>query len=153
DVDPATLHRIAQLTEEIHVAGGATLISEGEPGDCFYVVVSGRLQIFSVSQGAPRIVAEIGQHETVGEMAMLTGGARSATVRAVRDCRLIRFSRAAFDRLLTEHPRAMMHLARMLVVRFQQSVSAPRHGSAPATIAIAGAGSHAPVRQLAVDLA
>ena len=93
DVDPATLHRIAQLTEEIHVAGGATLISEGEPGDCFYVVVSGRLQIFSVSQGAPRIVAEIGQHETVGEMAMLTGGARSATVRAVRDCRLIRFSR------------------------------------------------------------
>jgi len=153
DVDPATLHRIAELTDEVQVAGGATLMNEGDPGDCFYLVVSGRLQIFSASQGAPRVVAELGQHETVGEMAMLTGGPRSATVRAVRDSRLIRFSRAAFDRLLTEHPRAMMHLARMLVVRFQNSVSAPRTESAPATITVVGAGSDAPVRQLAADLA
>jgi NTE family protein len=152
DVDTAALHRIAQLTDEVHITGGATLMNEGEPGDCFYLVVSGRLQIFSVSQGAPRVVAELGQHETVGEMAMLTGGPRSATVRAVRDSRLIRFSRAAFDRLVTEHPRAMMHLARMLVVRFQRTVSTPRIGSAPATITVAGAGSDAPVRQVAADL-
>ena len=127
-------------------------MTEGDPGDCFYVVVSGRLQIFSISQGAPRVVAEIGQGETVGEMAMITGAPRSATVRAVRDSRLIRFSRPAFDRLLTEHPRAMMHLARMIVVRFQNSVSTSRSGSAPATITLIGAGSDAPVRQLALDL-
>jgi NTE family protein len=126
-------------------------MTEGDPGDCFYVVVSGRLQIFSISQGAPRVVAEIGQGETVGEMAMITGAPRSATVRAVRDSRLIRFSRPAFDRLLTEHPRAMMHLARMIVVRFQNSVSTSRNGSAPATITLIGAGSDAPVRQLALD--
>ncbi len=127
-------------------------MTEGDPGDCFYVVVSGRLQIFSISQGAPRVVAEIGQGETVGEMAMITGAPRSATVRAVRDSRLIRFSRPAFDRLLTEHPRAMMHLARMIVVRFQNSVRTSRSGSAPATITLIGAGSDAPVRQLALDL-
>jgi predicted acylesterase/phospholipase RssA len=152
DVEPTALRRIAQLTDEVHIAGGATLMNEGEPGESLYLVVSGRLQIFSVSQGPPGVVAEIGQHETVGEMAMLTGGPRSATVRAVRDSRLIRFSRAAFDRLVTEHPRAMMHVARMLVERFRHAVSMPRSGSAPATLAIAGAGPGAPVRQLAADL-
>lgn len=153
DVDRAALQRIAELTDEVYLAGGATLMNEGEPGDCLYLVVSGRLQIFSASRGAPRVVGEIGQYETVGEMAMLTGGARSATVRAVRDSYLIRFSRAAFDRLVTEHPRAMMHLARTLVVRFEYAVSTPVRGSAPATIAVAGAGSDAPVRPLAADLA
>jgi NTE family protein/lysophospholipid hydrolase len=151
DVDPAALHRIAELTDEVHIAGGATLMTEGEPGECFYLVISGRLQIFSAARGVPR-VAEIGQHETVGEMAMLTGSPRSATVRAVRDSRLIRFSRAAFDRLVTEHPGAMMHLARTLVLRFQHAVSSPSIGSAPATIAFVGAGSGAPLRQIVADM-
>ncbi len=151
DVDPAALHRIAELTDEVHIAGGATLMTEGEPGECFYLVISGRLQIFSASRGVPR-VAEIGQHETVGEMAMLTGSPRSATVRAVRDSRLIQFSRAAFDRLVTEHPGAMMHLARTLVLRFQHAVSSPSLGSAPATITFVGAGAGAPVRQIVADM-
>lgn len=124
---------------------------EGEAGDCLYVVASGRLGVVvNGANGAEVAVAELGRGETVGEMALLTGAPRSATVRAVRDSILLRFSKSSFDRLLERQPRTTMQLARLIVTRLEQSIHGRRDApAAPATIAIAPAGMAAPVSLVA----
>src|SRR4051812_47598980 len=92
ELDPSALHELSLETSPVHLGGGETLLREGEAGDALYVVVSGRL---SVIVGATPI-AEVGRGETVGEMALLTGAPRSATVLAVRDTVLLRLSKDSF---------------------------------------------------------
>src|SRR5689334_5057338 len=111
ELEPSALRELSLETNPVHLGGGETLMREGDAGDALYVVVSGRL---SVVVGTTRI-AEIGRGETVGEMALLTGGPRSATVRALRDTVLLRLSKASFDALIERHPKATMALARLIV--------------------------------------
>src|SRR6476620_7337713 len=75
------LREIARETTAVRLGGGETLMREGDAGDAMFVVVSGRLSVV-VDENS---IAEIGRGETVGEMALLTGAPRSATVRGLRD--------------------------------------------------------------------
>ncbi|MFM8231697.1 MAG: cyclic nucleotide-binding domain-containing protein, partial [Chthoniobacterales bacterium] len=56
------------------LSAGETLFREGDEADSMYVVVSGRLRATRQEDGQTRIVGEITRGETVGEMALLTGG-------------------------------------------------------------------------------
>jgi predicted acylesterase/phospholipase RssA/CRP-like cAMP-binding protein len=154
-LDSEALEKLAAQVERVHVVGGATLMSEGEPGDCLYVVASGRLAVLvKGADGAEVSVAEIARGETVGEMALLSGSPRSATVRALRDSLLLRFSKASFDLMLEHHPRTTMQLARLIVLRLEQSIHMQRDATAaPATIAVAPSGGNAPVTLVARLLA
>ena len=116
---------------------GDVLFREGDAGDALYVVVTGRLRVLvSGTSGEDIALAEVGRGEVVGEMALLTGDPRSATVVAVRDSRLVRLSRAAFERIVQQCPAAMLLVTRRLVRRLQQANRGPR-GLAPlATIAL-----------------
>jgi CRP-like cAMP-binding protein len=126
-LDTEALDELAAQVERVQVVGGETLIREGDPGDCLYVVAGGRLAVVVNSpNGTEHTVAEIGRGETVGEMALLSGSPRSATVRAIRDSLLLKFSKASFDRMLERHPRTTMELARLIVLRLEQSI----HGRA-----------------------
>ena len=150
-LDAAALEDLATEVETVPVIGGQTLMREGEPGDCLYVVASGRLAV-SVrgTDGVDHTIAEIARGETVGEMALLSGSPRSATVRALRDSILLRFSKASFDLLLERHPRTSMQLARLIVLRLERSSHARRDApSAPATITVAPAGRNAPTSLVA----
>src|SRR5215831_1279287 len=89
--DPAALAEIEADAEWVSLAGGETLFRRGDPGDAAYIVISGRLRV--VDDSAPdRTLSEIGAGETLGEMALLSGERRSATVFAVRDSLLARLS-------------------------------------------------------------
>ena len=89
----------------VFLAGGETLFRAGDVGDSMYVVVAGRLRIFTEgNNGMDVAIREIGRGESVGELAILTGNARSATVRAVRDTELARLSRTAYEDVLKRHP-------------------------------------------------
>ena len=58
--------------------------------------------------------------ETVGEMALLSGEPRSATVVALRDTELARLSKTAFTKLIDEHPKALRFVTDLLVRRLRQ---------------------------------
>src|SRR5580693_8530818 len=60
--------------------------------------------------------------EWVGEMGLLSGRARGAHVRAVRDTALARLPRAAFERLAMEHPEVLLRVSQMLVTRLESQV-------------------------------
>src|SRR5215218_5274284 len=76
--------------------GGDWLFRQNDPADCMYLLTRGRLQVWMNSadarEGSPRLVAEVGPGETVGEIGMLTGGTRSAGIRAVRNSLLLKMT-------------------------------------------------------------
>lgn len=151
ELDADALNDIAREIALVRIAGGDTLIREGEAGDAMYVVVSGRLGVVvSPSPHEEQTVAEIGRGETVGEMALITGAPRSATVRALRDSVLMRLAKTSFDALVERHPKATMALARVIVKRLEHSMHARfAPPTAPATFAIAPAGIDAPLAAVA----
>ena len=81
-----SLARIVAALEPRSFQPGSTIVKQGEPGDSFYIVRSGSVQVMLEREGTPAItVAELGPREGFGEMALLTDQPRSASVVAVTD--------------------------------------------------------------------
>jgi NTE family protein len=130
------LEELARTMEWTVLDRGEALMRIGDPGDDLYVVAGGRLNVaVSGPDGTETIVREIGRGSTVGEVALLTGSRRTATVRAVRDTLVGRLSRASFERLMEEDPRGALQLTRV-VAGWLLPGSPPRRNSAPATVAL-----------------
>ncbi len=136
DLDGATFASVEQELEWVTLDAGEVLMTEGETGDCLYVVLSGRLRAFAQrEQGVEDAVGEISPGESVGEMAIIADERRSATVRAIRPSLLVRLKRRGFERLEASHPEIMKHMARLLVGRLRQVNVKERHNR-PLTIGI-----------------
>jgi NTE family protein len=114
---------LAAELEPVVCRGGDWLFRQGDPGNELYLLVRGRLQVWidAPEPGAagPRCVAEVGPGETVGEIGLLSGGARSAGIRATRDSLLLRMDAAAFDRLSQRRPELTRQLAGSIATRLR----------------------------------
>ncbi|HEY2921255.1 MAG TPA: SLC13 family permease [Candidatus Binatia bacterium] len=90
--------------EEISYAAGATIFSQGDQGDAFYLIQSGTVQVVVESRaGNSEIVAILGSQDWFGEMALLSGEPRSATIHTVKDTTLWRLRREDWDELIEKH--------------------------------------------------
>ena len=118
-LDPDELALIAPLFVEESYRRGDTVCRQGEEGDSFYVVASGELEVWS-GAGGDRFVGNIGPGEPFGEMSLLLGGARTATVTVSKPARLLALSRDAFDRHLRGNLKILEHLSRLLARRLVQ---------------------------------
>ena len=79
-------------------------------------MVAGRLGVVTEDgEGHEAIICHISPGETVGEMALLSGAPRSATVVALRDSELVRLKRESFEKLADQHPGLMRFVTRLLV--------------------------------------
>jgi CRP-like cAMP-binding protein len=86
------LERVARNLEHVDVPAGTLVIRQGDPGDRFYVVEHGRLSV----EADGRAVAELGDGDQFGEIALLRDVPRTATVTAVEPTELLALSRAEF---------------------------------------------------------
>jgi CRP-like cAMP-binding protein len=93
------------------------VIEEGEEGHTFYLVVSGEV---SVRTGKGQEVTRLKRGSYFGEMSLLTGEPRSATVVAMQDAVLLELDRPAFARLFVSHPGLARQLSAMLAQRRTQ---------------------------------
>lgn len=106
---------LSQAAVERRFGLGEEIITEGREGTSFYVVVSGRL---SVRLGTPpREIATLERGAAFGEMSLLTGEPRSATVVALEDCTLLEMGREVFARHLQAHPERLAQLASLIEER------------------------------------
>jgi NTE family protein len=122
DLDPAAIAAIASEVEWLSLPGSATLFEAGEPADAMYILLSGCLGAFAAkSSDRRRFLGRISSGESVGEMGLITGRARTAHVVALRDSELVRLSREAFDRVMRVRPDVMMRIARLTVERLESS--------------------------------
>ncbi len=144
ELEADALWEIQKQISWVHLASGEELFHQGEDADGAYIVAVGRLRVIVDERGGgERIIDEVGPGQWVGEMALLTRSARSATVYAARDTELVWLSQAVFDELIAKNPTAMLATSRLLVDRLQKQMqaraagaSAPRSGPQATTFAV-----------------
>ncbi|HEX5714692.1 MAG TPA: patatin-like phospholipase family protein [Thermoanaerobaculia bacterium] len=115
DLGEADLDQIIPYLDWMLVPGGHVVCRQGDEGDRLYLVASGRLAVVrELPSGEDVLLSHAGRFESVGEVAVLTGNPRSATVRALRDSVIARLDRAGLSLLLEEHPRIALAFTRRL---------------------------------------
>jgi len=96
DLSPSELDLLLARLVPVAAAAGEEIVRQGEPGDRFYVVRSGMVQV--LRDGRP--LATLGPGEAFGEIALLLDVPRTATVRAVEPTELLALNAADFRDLL-----------------------------------------------------
>jgi MFS transporter/cyclic nucleotide-binding protein len=101
-----TLERLAAAAGPIAVRAGTAIVTEGEAADALYVITAGAFDVTSRGEGGdePRHIRTMGPGSLFGEIGVLEGIPRTATVTAAGEGELLRISGAAFLEALTEAP-------------------------------------------------
>ncbi len=101
-------------------APGATIVGEGEVGDCAYVLLRGRCMAYQTVEGRRVVLREMEGGDVFGEVALLTEGKRTASVEAVEEVEAFVLSRAFFEEELgTSHWLSLF--VRTLAARFREN--------------------------------
>jgi predicted acylesterase/phospholipase RssA/CRP-like cAMP-binding protein len=106
------------------LAGGDWLMHQGDPGDALYLLVRGRLQAWAQDaegNDKGRFLNEIVPGDSVGELSLLTGEPRLASIQAIRDSLLISLDRESFEKLAQDHPALVLRLAANVAALLQGS--------------------------------
>lgn len=119
---PKELSQIAALTTRVDVPAGATVCEEGTAGSEFFLVMSGTAH---VSMAGKRL-AEIGPGAFFGEMALIDGGPRIATVSVATDLSLLVLNRREFRTVLRIGPSAVEELLAVIGQRLRESYAVQR---------------------------
>jgi ATP-binding cassette subfamily B protein len=87
-----------------HFLPGQDIVQEEGQGDAFYIIRSGTAEVFKKSAGT-KAISQLGEGDFFGELALLTGYPRAATVRARDEVTVFRLSKEDFDHLITVYPK------------------------------------------------
>jgi putative peptide zinc metalloprotease protein len=103
ELDGLQIQHVAARLQEEGLEPGVMFIQQGELGEAFYVIESGRVEVFVSENEEKRLVVERGPGEYVGEIALLLRVPRTASVRTLEPTRLLVLQKSDFDRLVGEH--------------------------------------------------
>lgn len=110
-LDEAERAQLAENLEVVRYAEGETIFHIGDPGDALYVISSGEVEAFCKNDTGERIVLEVSTRgDFFGELSLLDGGGRSASVVAIQDTEALRLERADLEKFLRRNPGAAMDL-------------------------------------------
>lgn len=115
------LEDVSARLRPVKYRSGEIILTEGTPGDVMYLIEWGRVEVLSRTDGRSRILAVLGEGDFFGEMALLTGNPRSATVRAVTDVDLLALHQPDFDELVLKYPTLAVTLGRVLSQRLKRA--------------------------------
>jgi hypothetical protein len=124
DLAPGDLKHVATLASERLYPSGAVRVRQGGPGEELYIVVSGSVRV--VTDG--RLVAVRGPGDSVGEMAILTGEPRSATLSADGEVRALAIDRRQFEAILRDRPEIGLAVIRTLAQRLRERADLEAYG-------------------------
>ena len=114
----------------VKLSADEVLFLSGDPGDGCYRLEEGLLKVSMDSPtGAERILAILGPGAIVGDMAMIDGRPRSASVSALRDCRLSFISRSVFETVAAKNPEIYKQLLSLLAARLRDTDQVVAAGS------------------------
>jgi predicted acylesterase/phospholipase RssA len=151
--DAEALAALAADARPCRVLAGDWVLREGDTADDLFVVLRGRVRAVSRAEGEERTLRVLGPGAAIGELALLTGAARSASVQALRDTTLLRLHRDSFVGLIERDPRFAAAVARELALQLQASGGLTAPPSRPALIAVAALSPDVPLRPVAASLA
>jgi CRP/FNR family transcriptional regulator len=130
-VPPADLAVLAEMMVTERLRAGELLFASGDPSDRIYVVAGGSLSV--ILPGEPRPVRTLGPGDLLGEYAMFSNMARTATVRADTDAVLLCLDYPRFRAFLLQFPEAALVLLKAAVQRLTALEGKHRSGVPSAT--------------------
>jgi EmrB/QacA subfamily drug resistance transporter len=145
------LEALASKLAAVRVAAGDWLFHEGDAGDAMYIVRAGRLQVVDEASGVT--IRELGRGDALGELALISGSPRSASVRALRSSDMLAIARVDFEALMREAPELSFALNRVLAQQLRESrastqVARPR----PTTVALVALSDSVALEEIAQKL-
>ncbi len=123
ELGPESLAKLGTCLKTAEFPPAEVIVREGAPGVSMYIIKSGLVEVRKKdpSTGIDFLVAQLGGGAAVGEMSLLTGKPRSATVTTVQPTMVLTLTRADFRNLLTQHPEISLGLARILAERLEDA--------------------------------
>jgi HEAT repeat protein len=129
ELAPWDLNSVAKAAEENLYSNGELIAAQGEPGGEMHVVVTGEIEVGIAHSDDRSKLARRRPGEVVGEMSVITGQPRMASLVAVGDVRTLSIDRGKFERILAERPEVSLAVMRQLCARLEQQTveTAPAH--------------------------
>jgi NTE family protein/lysophospholipid hydrolase len=143
EVRPALVAAFIGSASERVLRRGECLFRQGDEADAWYILTSGRLSVISDAGEESQKIADLLPGASVGEMALITGDRRNATVKAEREASLMRISRADFERFADDHPAFARRLMATIVRRLTGQWSGRRDAGTPILVVLRASGSPA----------
>ena len=125
------LRKVMARSRPLHYAAGEKIIEEGSAGDSFFIVDQGQVRVSKRMAGTSREIARLMEGQFFGEMALLTGERRSATIEAFTDVDLFMIDKAAFQEILAANPTIAVDISTLLSERREALTHAQDDLTAP----------------------
>lgn len=111
------LAAVSSLFVESTHQKGEYICREGEEGNTFHIILDGELEMFVGPEDSPRVLSILKKGDFFGEMVLLQGGRRTASVMVTRRAHLVTLDRASFNSLFLKNPKALEYFTRVLCKR------------------------------------
>jgi CRP-like cAMP-binding protein len=121
DLSPKELSVLAGLSRPYSFAAGDDIVTEGDTSARFYLITSGEADVLLHGQA----VEKVGPGDHFGEIAMLDGGPRAATVRATTPVEALSLASFSVKPVLREHPDILFKLIQQLCGRLREAEQRP----------------------------
>jgi CRP-like cAMP-binding protein len=122
-IDPAKLKLMAFASERVTYKAGQTLFKQGETGDAAFIVLRGTADILIDTASGPLRVASLSENEIIGEIAILCGIPRTATVQAATELTTLKITGELFFRMIMDFPEMGVEIMRVLAHRLEQTTA------------------------------
>lgn len=106
----------------LHFEPESVIVREGDPGDALYVVQEGRVRVQTMREGTCVFLAALSAGACIGEVALLCGRPRTATVVAEERCTLLCFPRQQIEDVLSMYPKVRKLLEAMVLGRAKDTI-------------------------------
>lgn len=122
-LDESALTPLVAAARLVTLDAGEILCRQGEPGNTMYLVLEGRLKVSILGPDQQEVVLDVaGPDNVLGELSLIDGEPRSATVEAVSDCKLVALDREPFLQHLSQNALTALHLLHYLATTMRQRV-------------------------------
>lgn len=122
DFEDAELDELLGVMKEKRFLRDATILIQRDPGESCFLIVSGEVKVSLFGEdGKEIILAKLGEGEVFGEMALLSGSPRSATVIALQDTTLLVLEREEFHKVLVRAPKLALKILGVLADRLRKA--------------------------------
>jgi len=105
----------------LHFNAGEVVFEEGSASDCAYLVEGGKFEVSRIHQGQKQILGTVKEKEIFGEMGLIDGQPRSATITAIEKSSVSQITQDCFNSMERTSSEALIPLLRVLTARIRDS--------------------------------
>ena len=121
-LDEEGRQRLMQGATSVSFDAGQIVVREGDPGEALYLLRRGSVEVYTTREGEKLVLATLGPGACFGEVALLSGRPRTATVVAQEPCTLLCFYRNQIEEILVSYPKVRKLLETVVVGRAKDTI-------------------------------